>query len=1204
EMVDYYRWMGQRTTGVVAVSLPMAQRLRDIGIPGAKITVAPCGVSLPENGLAHPEDNPCRFITVSRLVPKKGVLYLLRAFSEALKDAPGITLDIVGDGPMRADIEGFIRANRMEDTVRMHGQKKHEHVLQMLCRSSVYAQHSITDPATGNAEGLPVGILEASACGLPVVSTFHEGIPEAVEHAVTGFLVKEGDTDMMAEYMVRLANDATLRKEMGLGGRRKIAAGFTEDISLGRLREFMSIGTNRDKAHKCVSEEPSAITESAAACKPCDLPANPRGVRKVLFVNHNIAPYEHSGTPITTMNHALGMKERGLEVAVLIPGQGLREHYKVERVSDITVYKVPRLDKSGTFLNNIDPGIMDQYLRSIQEILREFSPDVVHINDYVYMPARIVECFHDAGCVVVRSVCNDEEICHRDYPVITAGLDSSLCDGPEEAEKCAECFLSSRMKTHNAGIRREVEGKIDERKSFTRHLYESDIDGVIFTEERFKEHFTRFVPVPAEKIRIIPRGFSFAHERVLKAKSAKDEKISFAFVGNIMFSKGIDMVLKAFEILSGLDGFELRIYGTPQEECYVPWLRRLQGQHPGKIFFNGPFRKEDLNRIADETDVCIVPSYFDTYNRVVREMLYCGVPVISTDFFGSSIIREGFNGLKIPIGDHVALAQTMRGIIDNPLLVHSLSEGALNTPIPELSDEINSIRQFYEDLYEKKRLMTPEADEPESSSVLRLTYEKMHGLAGEGDYAGAISLLEQALGSGSGEALIHNDLGVLYYQIGDKEKAFSHYRQAVDIDPLNATFQKNLADYYCVELNRFEDAVKIYMKLLDQDGHDVEVLLSVGHICSALKHFREAAVFYRRVLAIDPKNETARQKIDLLFPFTAEETCPGSPDSAGESSAISVHEEQCTDKESAQGVRAIAFYLPQFHPTSENDTNWGKGFTEWRNVAKAVPYFEGHYQPHLPADLGFYDLRLPEVREEQAAMAAEYGIGGFCYYHYWFHGRRLLNRPLDEVLASGKPDFPFCLCWANENWTRAWDGRQGEILIEQRYSPEDDREHIRWLLNVFRDKRYIRINGRPLMLVYLSQRLPDPARTVRIWREEARKKGEELYLCKVESIAAEYYDPAVFGFDAAVEFQPDWGNLGPCRKKIGNGHIIYEYPEIVDRMIGKPRAAYMRFPCVTPSWDNSPRRKHGALIIANSTPAHYSKWLDSVVKNIDSVTPD
>jgi lipopolysaccharide biosynthesis protein len=313
-------------------------------------------------------------------------------------------------------------------------------------------------------------------------------------------------------------------------------------------------------------------------------------------------------------------------------------------------------------------------------------------------------------------------------------------------------------------------------------------------------------------------------------------------------------------------------------------------------------------------------------------------------------------------------------------------------------------------------------------------------------------------------------------------------------------------------------------------------------------------------------------------------------------------------------------YLPQFHPIPENDAWWGKGFTEWTNVSVTRPRFRGHHQPHVPADLGFYDLRLAQTREAQAALAREHGIHGFCYYHYWFHGERLLERPFDEVLNSGTPKFPFCLCWANESWTRTWDGMEREILKKQDYSMQDHQRHIEWLMHAFRDERYIRIDGMPLFIFWKLHAIPDAAAMISMWRAEAVRNGlPGLYLCAMRNGHTEGADADLLraGVDAIVNFQPNWssfpasGNLvnrlAIVAKKIlptalfqflgrhASASAVLDYAGIVDASISSIRPQdYTVHPCVFPSWDNSSRRK-SAMIIQNDDPAKYQQWLEACI---------
>ena len=315
---------------------------------------------------------------------------------------------------------------------------------------------------------------------------------------------------------------------------------------------------------------------------------------------------------------------------------------------------------------------------------------------------------------------------------------------------------------------------------------------------------------------------------------------------------------------------------------------------------------------------------------------------------------------------------------------------------------------------------------------------------------------------------------------------------------------------------------------------------------------------------------------------------------------IQTFEGQRIEPELPEEVKAIAFYLPQFHPVPENDEWWGPGFTEWTNVTQAKPLFPGHYQPHVPADLGYYDLRLPEVREAQAELARKYGIYGFCYYYYWFAGRRILERPLQEVLESGTPDFPFCICWANENWSRRWDGSENEILLKQEHSEENDISFIHDVIPILKDSRYIRVNGKPILIVYRLSLLPDPSKTAELWRKICRDEGiGEIYLCAVESFG--YSNPYKDGFDAALQFPPhDVRVLEPANKEIDNlpndyTGVLYDYEEVVFNELNREAPNYKRFRGVMCSWDNTARKKKAGNVFLNATPEAYELWLRGVV---------
>jgi lipopolysaccharide biosynthesis protein len=300
-------------------------------------------------------------------------------------------------------------------------------------------------------------------------------------------------------------------------------------------------------------------------------------------------------------------------------------------------------------------------------------------------------------------------------------------------------------------------------------------------------------------------------------------------------------------------------------------------------------------------------------------------------------------------------------------------------------------------------------------------------------------------------------------------------------------------------------------------------------------------------------------------------------------------------------ARLVAFYLPQFHRIPENDTWWGEGFTEWRNVTRALPQFEGHFQPRLPGALGFYDLTDGVTLRRQAELAREYGIGAFCFYFYWFNGRRLLESPLQQWLEDPSLDLPICLCWANEPWTRQWDGRPQDTLIEQRHDPDDDIAFIAHIARYLCDPRYLRVDDRPLVLIYRPGLLPSAKNTIARWREWCRTHGiGEIFIAYVQ--AFERPDPADIGCDAAVEFPP---NLVPA-ESLGADQValnqnfsgeILDWRDMARNCLARSAPAYPLFPGVNPSWDNQPRRPGSGRVLLHASPRRYQAWLHTTIRD-------
>lgn len=324
-----------------------------------------------------------------------------------------------------------------------------------------------------------------------------------------------------------------------------------------------------------------------------------------------------------------------------------------------------------------------------------------------------------------------------------------------------------------------------------------------------------------------------------------------------------------------------------------------------------------------------------------------------------------------------------------------------------------------------------------------------------------------------------------------------------------------------------------------------------------------------------------------------------------------------TQKRRQQNMKTIAFYLPQFHAIPENDAWWGTGFTEWVNVKAAKPQFKGHIQPEIPYNNNYYDLLDPKAQIEQAEMAKKYGLGGFCYYHYWFEGKLLLEKPMENMMANPEIDIPFCICWANETWARTWDGQENHILIKQNYNEDEAawKRHFDYLLPFFQDSRYICHDGKPMLLIYKPQLITNCKQMLEYWRALAKDAGLPGLYIGFQHFSAFDADADTLGFDFGVEFEPFYTVYelkkelhAPLRKlvyalkhprwifrklrqKLCHKPTVYDYDEIWQRIIRRQPNSANRIPGGFTAWDNTPRRGRDSNVFFGASPEKFRKYL-------------
>ncbi len=404
------------------------------------------------------------------------------------------------------------------------------------------------------------------------------------------------------------------------------------------------------------------------------------------------------------------------------------------------------------------------------------------------------------------------------------------------------------------------------------------------------------------------------------------------------------------------------------------------------------------------------------------------------------------------------------------------------------------------------------------------------------------------------------------------------------------------------------EAVEHYEAALVIDPHQADVLHMRGVIALTEGDPESARDYLDRALRIGLDTANIRYNSSLVDRAIKDKSLGRTAIEALHSAAGWTHDEATDPFIDTNDVQLLAYFLPQFHCIPENDAWWGKGFTEWTNVRKATPNFSGHYQPRVPGEHGYYDLLDESVREKQAALARQYGVTGFCYYHYWFGGRRLLEQPLDLILKSSRPDFPFCVFWANENWSKRWDGGNHELLVEQCHSPEDDIAFIEHLLPYFDDRRYIRIDGRPLLMIYRIDLFDRPRQTIARWREVCHGHGmPPPFVVKADT--RESATPEVYGADASVEFPPHglhFASLNarrPAGLKRDYRGTLLDYAAAAAHLASQAEKGHTHFRTVIPDWDNTARKQLDGTTFIGATSNLFRAWLRETMVRAQTMLP-